>query len=177
MISKIKFYTAVILILLFNTPVFSAPNGANVVHGNVNITQSGSNTIINQSSDKAIVNWNSFDLSKGESVQFNQNSSSSIILNRVTNGLPTSIFGNINANGNVFILNNAGVLIGNGANINTNSFLAGAANINDNDFIAGKYNFYGAAGNVINNGNIKVQNGGYAVLMGKNFNIVCSRFI
>ncbi len=168
MISKIKSYTAVILILLFNTPVFAAPNGANVVHGNVNITQSGSNTIINQSLDKAIVNWNSFDVSKGESVQFNQNSSSSIILNRVTNGLPTSIFGNINANGNVFILNNAGVLIGNGANINTNSFLAGAANINDNDFIAGKYNFYGAAGNVINNGNIKVQNGGYAVLMGKN---------
>ena len=168
MISKIKSYTAVILILLFNTPVFAAPNGANVVHGNVNITQSGSNTIINQSSDKAIVNWNSFDLSKGESVQFNQNSSSSIILNRVTNGLPTSIFGNINANGNVFILNNAGVLIGNGANINTNSFLAGAANINDNDFIAGKYNFYGAQGNVINNGSIKVQDGGYAVLMGKN---------
>ena len=74
MISKIKSYTAVILILLFNTPVFAAPNGANVVHGNVNITQSGSNTIINQSSDKAIVNWNSFDLSKGESVQFNQHS-------------------------------------------------------------------------------------------------------
>lgn len=168
MISKIKSYTAVILLFLFNTPVFAAPNGANVMHGNVNISQSGSNTVINQTSDKAIVNWNSFDINKGESVQFNQNSSSSVILNRVTNGLPTSIFGNINANGNVFILNNAGVLIGNGANINTNSFLAGAANINDNDFISGKYNFYGAAGNVINNGNIKVQNGGYAVLMGKN---------
>lgn len=168
MISKIKYYTAVILIFLFNIPVYAAPNGANVVHGNVNISQSGSNTIINQNTDKAIINWNSFDVNKGESVLFNQNSSSSIILNRVTNGLPTSIFGNISANGNVFILNQAGVLVGNGAFINTNSFLAGAANINDNDFIAGKYNFYGAQGNVINNGSIKVQDGGYAVLMGKN---------
>lgn len=168
MISKIKYYTAVILIFLFNIPVYAAPNGANVVHGNVNISQSGSNTIINQNTDKAIINWNSFDVNKGESVLFNQNSSSSIILNRVTNGLPTNIFGNISANGNVFILNQAGVLVGNGASINTNSFLAGAANINDNDFIAGKYNFYGAQGNVINNGSIKVQDGGYAVLMGKN---------
>ena len=168
MISKIKYYTAVILVFLFNIPVYAAPNGANVVHGNVNISQSGSNTIINQNTDKAIINWNSFDVNKGESVLFNQNSSSSIILNRVTNGLPTSIFGNISANGNVFILNQAGVLVGNGASINTNSFLAGAANINDNDFIAGKYNFYGAQGNIINNGSIKVQDGGYAVLMGKN---------
>lgn len=168
MISKIKYYTAVILVFLFNIPVYAAPNGANVVHGNVNISQSGSNTIINQNTDKAIINWNSFDVNKGESVLFNQNSSSSIILNRVTNGLPTNIFGNISANGNVFILNQAGVLVGNGASINTNSFLAGAANISDNDFIAGKYNFYGAQGNVINNGSIKVQDGGYAVLMGKN---------
>lgn len=168
MISKIKHYTAVILILLFNMPVYAAPSGGNVVHGNVNISQNGSNTVINQNTDKAIINWDSFDVNKGENVFFNQNSSSSIILNRVTNGLPTNIFGNISANGNVFILNQAGVLVGNGASINTNSFLAGAANINDNDFIAGKYNFYGAQGNVINNGSIKVQDGGYAVLMGKN---------
>ena len=168
MISKIKYYTAVILVFLFNIPVYATPNGANVVHGNVNITQSGSSTVINQNTDKAIINWNSFDINKGESVLFNQNSSSSIVLNRITNGLPTNIFGNISANGNVFILNQAGVLVGNGASINTNSFLAGAANINDNDFIAGKYNFYGAQGNVINNGSIKVHDGGYAVLMGKN---------
>ena len=168
MISKIKSFTAVILVLLFNSHVYAAPVGGNVVHGNANITQNGSNTIINQNSNSAVINWDSFDINKGESVHFNQNSSSSIVLNRVTNGLPTNIFGNLTANGNVFIMNNAGVLIGNGAVINTNSFLAGAANINDKDFMAGKYNFYGAMGSVINNGNIKVQNGGYAVLLGKN---------
>ena len=168
MISKIKSFTAVILVLLFNSHVYAAPSGGNVVNGNAEIIHNGSNTIINQGSNNAIINWDSFDINKGESVYFNQNSSSSIVLNRVTNGLPTNIFGNLTANGNVFIMNNAGVLIGNGAVINTNSFLAGAANINDKDFMAGKYNFYGAKGSVINNGNIKVQNGGYAVLLGKN---------
>ena len=168
MISKIKSFTAVILVLLFNSHVYAAPSGGNIVYGNAEIIHNGSNTTINQGSNSAIINWDSFDINKGESVHFNQNSSSSIVLNRVTNGLPTNIFGNLTANGNVFIMNNAGVLIGNGAVINTNSFLAGAANINDKDFMAGKYNFYGAMGSVINNGNIKVQNGGYAVLLGKN---------
>lgn len=168
MISKIKLLTSALLILLVNSYVYAAPSGGNVVHGNANIIQNGSNTVINQNSNSAIINWGSFDINKGESVHFNQLSSSSVVLNRVTNGLPTNILGSLTANGNVFVLNQAGVLIGNGATINTNSFLAGAANINDNDFIAGKYNFYGAQGSVINNGNIKVQNGGYAVLLGKN---------
>lgn len=167
MISNIKQYIAILLILLFNTSVYAAPSGGNVVHGNAEIHQNGSNTIINQGSNSAIINWESFDINKGESVHFNQNSSSSIVLNRVTNGLPTSIFGNLSANGNVFVLNQAGVLVGNGASINTHSFLAGAASINDKDFINGNYKFYNAQGSVINNGNIKVQNGGYAVLLGK----------
>lgn len=168
MISKIKSFIAVFIILIFNSQLYAAPVGGNVVHGNANITQNGSNTIINQNSNSAIINWDSFNIGSGESVHFNQNSSSSIVLNRVTNGLPTSIFGNLTANGNVFVVNQAGVLVGNGAVINTHGFLAGTANITDNDFIAGKYNFYDAKGSVINNGSIKVQNGGYAVLLGKN---------
>ena len=91
MISKIKSFTAVILVLLFNSHVYAAPSGGNVVNGNAEIIHNGSNTIINQGSNNAIINWDSFDINKGESVYFNQNSSSSIVLNRVTNGLPTNI--------------------------------------------------------------------------------------
>ncbi len=72
MISKIKYYTAVILVFLFNITVYAAPNGASVVHGDVNISQNGSNTVINQNTDKAIINWDSFNVNKGESVLFNQ---------------------------------------------------------------------------------------------------------
>ncbi len=167
MISKIKTYTALLLILFFNLPLYAAPNGGHVVHGSVDISNNGLNTTVNQNSNSAIINWDSFDINKGETVKFNQNSSTSIILNRVTNGMPTSIFGNILANGNVFIVNQAGILIGNGAVINTNSFLAGSANINDHDFINGNYKFYNSVGSIINNGKIKVNNGGYAVLLGK----------
>lgn len=166
MISKYKILF--LTIFLFSSFYgYTAPAGGNVVHGDANINYGGSNTVINQNSDKAIINWDSFDINKGENVLFNQNSSSSVVLNRVTNGNPTSIFGNLSANGNVFVINKAGVLIGNGASVNTGSFLASTADINDNDFLKGIYNFTGAGGKVINNGSIKVRDGGYAVLMGR----------
>lgn len=166
MISKYKILF--LTIFLFSSFYgYTAPAGGNVVHGDANINYGGSNTVINQNSDKAIINWDSFDINKGENVHFNQNSSSSVVLNRVTNGNPTSIFGNLSANGNVFVINKAGVLIGNGASVNTGSFLASTADINDNDFLKGIYNFTGAGGKVINNGSIKVRDGGYAVLMGR----------
>lgn len=161
---KILFLTIFVFYSFYG---YSAPAGGNVVHGDANINYGGSNTVINQNSDKAIINWDSFDINKGENVHFNQNSSSSVVLNRVTNGNPTSIFGNLSANGNVFVINKAGVLIGNGASVNTGSFLASTADINDSDFLKGIYNFTGAGGKVINNGSIKVRDGGYAVLMGR----------
>lgn len=167
MISKIKNIFIVFLICGLNIPAFAAPNNAAVTHGNVHITKDGSNTTVNQYSDKAVINWESFDINKGESVRFNQNSSSSIVLNRVIGGNPTSIFGNLSANGKVFIINRAGLLIGQGASINTGSFLASSADISDKDFISGNYSFKNAAGNIINNGSIKVSDGGYAVLTGK----------
>ena len=66
MISNIKQYIVILLILLFNTSVYAAPSGGNVVHGNADIHQNGSNTIINQGSNSAIINWESFDINKGE---------------------------------------------------------------------------------------------------------------
>lgn len=166
MISKYKILFSLIFVF-YSFYGYSAPAGGNVVHGNANINYGGSNTVINQNSDKAIINWDSFDINKGESVHFNQNSSSSVVLNRVTNGNPTSIFGSLSANGNVFVINKAGILIGNGASVNTGSFLASTADISNSDFLNGRYNFTGAGGSVINNGSIKVRDGGYAVLMGK----------
>jgi hypothetical protein len=46
--------------------------------------------IVNQSSSSAIINWNTFNIGTNESVRFNQPSSSSVALNRVTGGLGPS---------------------------------------------------------------------------------------
>ena len=72
--------------------------------------------IVNQSTSSAIINWNTFNIRANESVRFNQPSSSSVALNRVTGGLgPSEIMGTLTANGRVFVINRDGILFGPGA--------------------------------------------------------------
>lgn len=165
MISKLKYSILVLVFqIAFYSSVFAAPLNGIVANGDV--TFSDGNTVINQNSDKAIVNWDSFNINTGETVTFNQNSSSSIILNRISGG-QTNILGNINANGKVFLLNPNGIVFGSGSSVNVGGLLATTANISDADFMSGALNFTGAVSDIINNGNINITDLGYAVLMGR----------
>jgi len=70
--------------LFFNASVSivtAGPEGAQVVNGQVTIQQSGSNTAIT-ASDKAIINYSSFDIAQPETVQFIQPGSTASVLNR-----------------------------------------------------------------------------------------------
>ncbi len=164
--SKIIVFTLISL-CIFTGASYSAPTGGSVSHGDANINHNGGNTTINQNSDKAIINWGSFDIAHGESVIFNQKNANSIILNRVTGGEQSFINGSLSANGKVFILNSSGILIGGGASINTGSFLASTGQMSDNDFMSGNYNIHSAFGDITNNGSITVDNYGYAALLGR----------
>jgi filamentous hemagglutinin family protein len=121
----------------------AAPMGGTVVGGSATIQTTGTgNLIINQTSQNAIINWNTFNIGTGETVQFIQPNSSSVVLDRVTGGLGAStISGTLTANGQVFLINPYGVLIGRGGVINTGGFLATTSGIKNSDFIAGRYNF------------------------------------
>ena len=73
------------------------PTGASVQSGNVEI--SGKNTnhlIIEQSTNKSIINWDSFSIHDKGRVDFNMPSSISSSLNRVTGSTPSSIAGQLN---------------------------------------------------------------------------------
>jgi filamentous hemagglutinin family protein len=146
------------------------PAGGSVVAGqaqiSAQISASGATTLINQSSSKAIINWQSFSVGQGGSVQFNQPSSSAITLNRVTGTGASSIDGAIRANGQVWLLNPNGLLFGNGATINVGGLLATTSDIADQDFLAGRYNFSstGGKGSITNSGTITAGSGGSVVL-------------
>ncbi|MHC4086001.1 MAG: two-partner secretion domain-containing protein, partial [Planctomycetota bacterium] len=133
--------------------VLAGPEGAQVVNGDVAIQQSGYNTTIT-ASDKAIINYSSFDIARPEIVQFIQPDTSASVLNRILSANPTNINGTLLANGRVFFVNPAGVYFGNGAQVNVNQLVASALNITDADFINGRYNFVGGEGSVINEGDI-----------------------
>src|ERR1043166_2700329 len=132
---------SVLLSALLLTPpgAFANPLGGQVVGGQANIQGEGTSTVtVTQGTDKAIINWNTFNIGVGELTKFVQPNSGSVALNRVTGGLgPSQILGTIEANGRIFLVNADGVLFGAGAKINTGGFLATTSDIKNSDFMAG----------------------------------------
>src|ERR1700712_1681375 len=119
------------------------PVGASVIAGQAQVSASGAATIVNQSSNKAIINWQDFSVGQGASGQVNQPNSSAITLNRVTGSNLSTSDGAIRANGQVWLLNPNGVLFGNNARINVGGLLATTSDIANQDFLEGRYSFSG----------------------------------
>ena len=114
------------------------PNGATIVAGQVAITTSASRMDVNQSSAKAIVNWNSFNIGSGAQVNFAQPNNTSVILNRVEGGNASQIFGRLTSNGHVFLTNPAGVLFAPGAQVDVGGLVASTLGISYADFFVTK---------------------------------------
>jgi filamentous hemagglutinin family protein len=152
-----------------STMTFASPGGGVVQTGSATISQSGSITNINQSTQRASINWQSFSIGATETVNFNQPNSSAVTLNRVVGNESSLINGALNANGQVWILNSNGILFGKGASVNTAGLVASTMNITDQNFMNGKYTFEstGSSASVINLGTIHVTDGAYVALLGK----------
>ena len=147
----------------------AGPTGGVVNGGSAQIGQSGLVTTINQNSTNALIDWRSFDVNANETVNFRHPSAQSITLNRVNAATPSQINGAVNANGNVWIINPSGVLIGSTAQINTGGFLASTADIDSASFLAGDYRFDQAGdpnAAVINQGLITFGEAGFVGLVG-----------
>ncbi len=144
------------------------PSGGSVTTGTANIHTNGSVMTVQQNTHKLGINWQSFNIGAGNSVIFEQPSSSSIALNRVLGGSRSEIYGNLQANGRVFLINPNGVLFGETAEVNVGGLLATTKNITDADFAAGSYRMRDIAsgGEVVNQGNLKAVDGGFIVLAG-----------
>ena len=149
-------------------PAQGQPAGGVIAAGQASITNSAGNlTTVRQTTNKALINWQSFSLAAGETVQFVQPGSSAITLNRVLGADPSAIFGNLFANGQVWLINSNGVLFGKGSKTNVGGLIATTADIADRDFMSGNYNFSSASGAaVVNQGSIRTSNGGSAILSG-----------
>ncbi|MHC4123474.1 MAG: two-partner secretion domain-containing protein, partial [Planctomycetota bacterium] len=164
-ISSKKLYFRHIVILILVTCLFlnmpfsvllAGPEGAQIINGQVSFQQSGNNTTIT-ASDQSIINYTSFNIAKPETVQFIQPSSNASVLNRIISANPTMIDGTVLANGRVFFVNPAGVLIGSTATINVNQLVASGLDISNSSFLSGQYEFAGGSGQVVNNGEISAQ--------------------
>ena len=111
--------------------------GIDVGHASGQFSSDSHKLTINQSTDKAILDWNSFNIAEGNSVQFIQPASTSVALNNIHQLNASQIFGHLDANGQVYLVNANGFVFGANAAVNTNSLVATNLNINDSVFQQG----------------------------------------
>ena len=81
-------------------------------HGQATALINGQAMTINQITDKATIDWKSFNIDKGYSVNFVQPTSSSIALNNIHQGDASKILGSLTANGQVYLYNQNGFVFG-----------------------------------------------------------------
>ncbi|MDP8216622.1 MAG: filamentous hemagglutinin N-terminal domain-containing protein, partial [Candidatus Kaelpia imicola] len=96
----------------YSTVCYALPEGYQVQAGTAEFNQPDSNTLNIDTSDRVIINYNSFSIANPEAVNFNQPGGDSVALNRVTGGSISEILGTLTANGKIFLVNPNGVLFG-----------------------------------------------------------------
>ncbi len=148
-------------------PPNTLPTGGQVSAGQASIGQAGANMLIQQASNRAAINWQSFNVGSNAQVQYVQPDASSVTLNRVLGSDPSQIFGRITANGQVVLSNPAGVYFAPDARVDVGGLTATTLGMNDADFMAGsnRYQRNGSSASVVNEGELKASLGGYIALL------------
>jgi filamentous hemagglutinin family protein len=153
------------------------------VPGGVTIGTSGpanSPTLnIGLSNPSHILQWNSFNIGENATVAFCPSgcATTTAVLNRINDSNPTLIFGNLNAPSNltVFLINNNGIVFGNGSSVNVGGLIASTANITNDDFnaglVSGNYAFTGASAGISigSTANITTTGGPLVLIAASNF--------
>ena len=152
-------------------PINQLPVAAAVAKGSATVSQnSNANSAVmnvNQSSQRAVIDWQSFNVGKNAQVNFNQPSASAVTLNNIKDQNPSQIYGQIRANGQVFLSNPNGILFSPTASVDVGGLVATTHGMDADAFMSGCGTFVrgNATGSIINQGELKASLGGYIALL------------
>ena len=110
---------------------------------------------IDQSSQRAGIDWTSFSIGASERVQINQPGTSAVLLNRVVGNDPSNILGSLQSNGTVWLINPRGIVFGNNSRVDVGGLLASTLSITGQDLASGRVllgNSSGGAGAIVSDG-------------------------
>jgi filamentous hemagglutinin family protein len=146
------------------------PVGGTLSAGTATISGQGTPVVqVNQSSDRAVIDWKSFNIAPGETTTFHQPSASSAILNRIHDQNPSQILGSLSANGIVALVNPNGMVFGQGSRVDVGSLIATSSNISNERFMNDRWLRFDGPGEaeaaIVNQGSISVREGGLAALV------------
>jgi filamentous hemagglutinin family protein len=151
---------------------FDTPVGENVVGGAATFDRPSVGQLnVNQSTDRVVINWDSFNIGGNATTQFIQPGAGSLAVNRVVgdNTDPTQILGNLKSNGRVMVLDRNGVIFGNNAKVDVGGIIAAAGDTDTDVVMSGtdrlELNGFDKNGEVSNRGEITVADGGLAALV------------
>ncbi len=157
--------------ILATLPVGLAnPKGGQVTAGSATISNSSPIQLdIVQSTNRAAIDWQSFDIAVGERTRFQQPSAAAMTLNRVRAADPSTIAGHLSANGSLVLINPNGIVFSKGSQVNVNSIIATPSDITNANFMAGNMRFDRPSPNpnasIVNAGTITVAQKGLAALV------------
>ena len=124
---------------LFFSSLFANPIGPSVIAGQATFAEQGLELSI-ATQGRTIIDWDRFSIEAGEITRFLQNAP---VLNRVIGGDPSVLMGLLEANGEIYLLNPQGVLVGRDAVIQTAGFIASTLEVDNSVFLAGgKIDFF-----------------------------------
>jgi len=144
------------------------PEGGTVVAGSASMARTGATLNVDQHTDRAVVDWQRFDIGEQATTNFRQPRTESIVVNRADNGAPSQILGTMTANGRVMVLNPSGVLFGPNSKVDVSGIVASTGRIDVDQFMSGADRIQfrdGGSGSVINQGEITVREGGIAAFV------------
>jgi len=152
---------------LYAPRAIANPAAATVAQGRASFSSSGPQLTIH-TSDRAYINWQSFNIGIGETTTFVQPSSSSLVWNKINDPNPSQILGNLNANGYVVLQNQSGFYIGGLASITAHGVIMTTAPIPAPDLAGGGPWDFSApppTASIINYGQISTDKGGSVFLI------------
>lgn len=147
------------------------PTGGSVARGSATISQSATAQaaamVVNQTSQRAVVNWDTFNVGAAASIHFAQPNAQAVTLNRVNDANPSQIYGRITAPGQVYLTNANGVYFSPSASVDVGGLVATTHRISDDNFMSGQAVFErnGSTAKVTNEGRLTAALGGYIALL------------
>ena len=145
------------------------PTGLAVLHGQAAASTSANGTQLNVSvSDQAVLRWDAFNIAAGESTHFLQPSAASVVWNHIGDANPSSILGQLTANGTVVLVNPAGFHFGPDAFVSAAGLVVSTARPAPVDSAAGLFwQFQGPppSASIVNYGRLSAHAGGSLFLI------------
>jgi filamentous hemagglutinin family protein len=144
------------------------PEGGVVVAGAATISESVARLDVTQTTDRAVIDWRSFNIEVGETTAFHQPNSGSVTVNRVKTNDPSRIAGNLTANGNIVLINPAGVFFSKDAVVDVGGLIATSSDIDTGRAMAGDFRFDRAGfsdAQITNEGTITARESGLVGLV------------